>query len=217
MVARLAEEIAAVMLRLHTRHTAAMPGGNMSPIEIVAVLLGIANILLIIRRSVWNYPFGIAMVTLYFFIFRDAKLYSDAGLQIFFVVVNLYGWWSWSRNKAEAGEVVVQRLATEGLLAWITGSAIATAVWGFIMSKYTDASYPFWDASVAMLSVAGQILMTRRYLENWWWWIAVNAISIPLYIVKDLNLTAGLYALFLVLAAAGLWQWRKVRLSQEFV
>jgi nicotinamide mononucleotide transporter len=209
MVARLAERIRAVMLRLHTRRALAMPTGSMSPIEIVAVLLGIANILLIIRRSVWNYPFGIAMVTLYFFIFRDAKLYSDAGLQVFFVVVNLYGWWSWSRNKAETGEVVVRRLGTEGLLAWIAGSVIATAVWGFIMSNHTDASFPFWDASVAMLSVAGQILMTRRYLENWYWWIAVNAISIPLYVVKNLHLTAGLYALFLVLAAAGLLQWRK--------
>jgi nicotinamide mononucleotide transporter len=213
MVERLAEVDAAVMLRLHTRRTLAMPAGNMSPIEIVAVLLGIANILLIIRRSVWNYPFGIAVVTLYFFIFRDAKLYSDAGLQIFFVVVNLYGWWSWSRNKAEAGEVVIQRLETQGLLAWIAGSAVATAGWGVVMSRYTDASYPFWDAGVAMLSVAGQILMTRRYLENWYWWIAVNAISIPLYVVKDLNLTAGLYALFLLLAAAGLWQWRKAQLS----
>ena len=214
MLARLAERIRCVMLRLHTRQALAMPACNMSPIEIVAVLLGIANILLIIRRSVWNYPFGIAMVTLYFFIFRDAKLYSDAGLQVFFVVVNLYGWWSWSRNKAEAGEVVVQRMGTEGLLAWIAGSAIATAVWGFIMSNHTDASFPFWDASVAMLSVAGQILMTRRYLENWWWWIAVNVISIPLYLVKDLHLTAGLYALFLVLAAAGLLQWRKAERSK---
>ena len=202
------------MLRLHTRHTLAMSAGNMSPIEIVAVLLGIANILLIIRRSVWNYPFGIAMVTLYFFIFRDAKLYSDAGLQVFFVVVNLYGWWSWSRNKAEAEEVVVQRLATEGLLAWIAGSAIATLGWGFVMSNHTDASYPYWDAGVAMLSVAGQILMTRRYLENWWWWIAVNAISIPLYLVKNLHLTAGLYVLFLVLAVAGLLQWRKADFSK---
>lgn len=211
MVARLAEECAAVMRRLHGHDALAMPADNMSPIEIVAVLLGIANIVLIIRRSVWNYPFGIAMVTLYFFIFRDAKLYSDAGLQIFFLVVNLYGWWSWSRNKAETGEVVVQRLGTEGLLAWMAGSVISTAAWGLFMSRYTDASYPFWDASVAMLSVAGQILMTRRYLENWWWWIAVNVISIPLYIVKDLHLTAGLYALNLVLAIAGLIAWRRVQ------
>lgn len=183
----------------------------MSPLEIAAVLLGIANIVLIIRRSVWNYPFGIAMVACYFFIFREAKLYSDAGLQIFFLAVNLYGWWAWSRNKADAGEIVVERLGTEGLMAWIAGSSIVTGAWGFAMSNHTDAAYPFWDAAVAMLSVAGQILMTRRYLENWWWWIAVNAISIPLYLVKELYLTAALYALFLVLAIAGLVEWQKAR------
>jgi nicotinamide mononucleotide transporter len=188
-----------------------MPARNMSPIEIVAVLLGIANILLIIRRSVWNYPFGIAMVTLYFFIFRDAKLYSDAGLQIFFFVVNLYGWFSWSRNKAEAGEVVVERLGRDGLLAWIAGSVVATAGWGFVMSTYTDASYPFWDAGVAVLSVAAQILMTRRYLENWHWWIVVNTVSIPLYVLKGIYPTAGLYVLYLMLAIAGLIEWRRVQ------
>lgn len=199
------------MRRLRAGDALAMAARVMSPIEIVAVLLGIANIVLVIRRSVWNYPFGIAMVTLYFFIFRDAKLYSDAGLQIFFLVVNLYGWWSWSRNKAEEGEVVVRHLGKDQLLAYVAASVIATVGWGFVMSRHTDASYPFWDAGVAMLSIIGQILMTRRYLENWWWWIVVNAISIPLYLLKDLHLTAGLYALFLILAIAGLIEWRRVQ------
>ncbi|MFM2237560.1 MAG: hypothetical protein RL209_1594, partial [Pseudomonadota bacterium] len=96
----------------------------MTLIEVAAVLLGIANIVLIIRRSVWNYPFALAMVTLYFFIFRDLKLYSDAGLQIFFFAVNIYGWWSWNRNRADAGEVVVERLGKAGLYAWLCGSAM---------------------------------------------------------------------------------------------
>ena len=82
------------------------------------------------------------------------------------------------------------------------------------MTNHTDASYPFWDAGVAMLSVVGQILMTRRLIENWYWWIAVNIISIPLYILKELYLTAGLYGLFLVLAIAGLVEWRKVQARQ---
>jgi nicotinamide mononucleotide transporter len=185
--------------------------GVWSPMETVAVLLGIANIILIIRRSVWNYPFGIAMVTLYFFIFRDLKLYSDAALQIFFLIINVYGWYSWHRKKANQGEIVVERLGTDGFAAWIAGSILATLGWGFVMSNHTDASYPFWDAGVAMLSVVAQILMTRRYLENWWWWIVVNIISIPLYILKGIYLTAGLYALFLALAIAGLLEWRKVR------
>ena len=178
-------------------------------IEIVAVLLGIANIVLIIRRSVWNFPVAIVMVALYFVIFRDAKLYSDAGLQIFFAAINLYGWWSWNRNKDDSGVISVRRLPVAGYALWIAGSIIAIWAWGAIMHAETDASYPYWDASIAMLSIVGQILMTRRFVENWHYWIIVNIISIPLYIVKDLHLTAGLYGLFLVLAVAGLVEWRK--------
>ena len=178
-------------------------------IEIVAVLLGIANIVLIIRRSVWNFPVAIVMVALYFIIFRDAKLYSDAGLQIFFAAINLYGWWSWNRNKDDSGVISVRRLPATGYALWITGSILAIWAWGAIMHAETDASYPYWDASVAMLSILGQILMTRRFVENWHYWIIVNIISIPLYIVKDLHLTAGLYGIFLVLAVAGLVEWRK--------
>jgi nicotinamide mononucleotide transporter len=183
----------------------------MTPIEIVAVTLGIINIVLIIRRSVWNFAFGVAMVSLYFVIFRETKLYSDAGLQVFFVVVNAYGWWSWTHNKADAGEVVVRRLPALGYALWIAGSVAAIWGWGAFMGTYTGTSYPYWDASVAMLSVAGQILMARRFVENWHWWIVVNLISIPLYVTKELYLTAGLYGVFLVLAIAGLVSWRKAQ------
>lgn len=77
------------------------------------------------------------------------------------------------------------------------------------MAAVTDATHPYWDASIAMLSIAAQILMARRYLENWWWWIVVNSLSIPLYFIKGLSLTAALYGLFLVLALWGLIEWRR--------
>lgn len=181
----------------------------MSLLEIIAVLLGIANIVLIIRRSVWNFPVAIVMASLYFVIFRDAKLYSDAGLQIFFAAVNLYGWYSWTQNKADSGKIIVRRIPALGYGLWISGSVAAIWAWGTIMHAETDASYPYWDASVAMLSIAGQILMARRFVENWHFWIIVNLISIPLYATKELYLTAGLYGVFLVLAVAGLVAWRK--------
>lgn len=182
---------------------------GMSALEIAAVLLGIINILLIIRRSVWNFPVAIVMVGLYFVIFRDAKLYSDAGLQIFFAVVNAYGFWSWWRNKVDTGDIIVRRLPRFAYPAWVIGAILAIWGWGAVMHAETDASYPYWDASVAMLSVAGQILMTRRFIENWHFWIVVNLISVPLYLNKELYLTAGLYSLFLMLAIAGLVEWRK--------
>jgi nicotinamide mononucleotide transporter len=181
----------------------------MSTIEIVAVALGVANILLVARRSIWNFPVALVMVTLYARIFWDAKLYSDAGLQGFFFVVNLYGWWSWRANKAGTGEVVVERLTRGALTAWVAGSIIAVLGWGTVMARLTDASLPYADASVAMLSVAAQLLLTWRKLENWYWWIVVNIISVGLYAVKGLYLTTGLYALFLVLAFWGLISWRK--------
>lgn len=181
----------------------------MTTLEIIAVVFGIANILLIARRSIWNFPAALVMVTLYAQIFWEARLYSDAGLQGFFFVVNLYGWWSWRANKAGAGEIVVERLSQRGLIVWIVGSMTAVFGWGTIMARLTDASLPYADASVAMLSVAAQLLMTWRKLENWYWWISVNIISVGLYAVKGLYLTTALYALFLILACWGLTRWRR--------
>ena len=155
------------------------------------------------------------MVALYSVIFSTAKLYSDAGLQVFFFAANAYGWWAWSRNKADTGKIEVLRLSLRQNLFCAAGTAAAIAIWGTIMAQYTDASYPYWDASVAMLSIAAQILMAGRAVENWAYWITVNVISIPLYLVKNLNLTAGLYAVFLILAILGLIEWRKIRATQS--
>ena len=181
----------------------------MSTIELIAVMLGVANILLVARRSIWNFPVALVMVALYARIFWEAKLYSDAGLQGFFFAVNLYGWWCWRANKADAGEVVVETLPAIGRGLWIAASLVAVAGWGAMMARLTDASYPYWDASVAMLSVAAQLLMTWRKIENWYWWIVVNIISVGLYATKGLYLTTVLYALFLILALWGLISWRK--------
>lgn len=188
---------------------AALVTAFVPPIEILAVLLGLANVTLIVRRSIWNYPFGLVMVLLYADIFWGAKLYSDAGLQIFFFVVQLYGWWAWAQNRADAGEIVVERLGATGRLAWSAGCVVAIAGWGAVMHRYTDASFPWWDASIAVLSVAAQILMTRRYIENWVLWIVVDVISIGVYAVKALHLTAGLYVVFLALAIWGLVEWHR--------
>jgi nicotinamide mononucleotide transporter len=181
----------------------------MSPIEAAAALLGLVNVWLVVRRSVWNYPFGIVMVALYARVFFEAKLYSDALLQLFFLVVQLYGWWNWTRSRAESGEVRVLRLGGRERLAWAASCAAATLAWGALMHFHTDASYPWWDASVAILSVAAQILLSRRFIENWALWILVDLLAIGLYAAKDLWLTAGLYTIFLGLATWGLVAWAR--------
>lgn len=182
----------------------------MSPIEIAAFALGVANVTLLVRRSLWNYPVGLAMVTLYAWVFLTAKLYSDALLQLFFFAVQLYGWLNWARNKAQAGEVRVVRLGLVERSLWAAGIIAATLGWGWAMHRFTDAALPWWDAAVAMTSVAAQVLLSRRAIENWWLWIAVDAMAIGLYATKDLWLTAVLYVIFLVLSAWGLINWRRV-------
>lgn len=182
----------------------------MTPIEVVAALLGVANVTLVVRRSVWNYPFGIAMVALYAVVFYREKLYSDALLQLFFFAVQFWGWAAWRAARAAAGEVVVRRLSEAKRALWAGGCAIAVAVWGGLMFAFTDASYPWWDAAVAAISVAAQILMIRRYVENWWLWIAVDLVAIGLYAAKGLWPTTMLYFIFLLLATWGLLHWNRV-------
>lgn len=181
----------------------------MNLLEIAASALLLVNIALVARRSIWNYPFGIAAVSLYAVLFFETRLYSDMLLQGFYVALNLYGWMNWSRSKADAGEVVVLTLGWRARAAWLAGCAALTGAWGWLMHRLTDASLPWWDAGVAMTSVAAQILLSRRYLENWVLWIVVDLVAVPLFASRGLWLTAGVYVLLLGLSIWGLIDWRR--------
>ena len=97
----------------------------MGGIEIAAALLGVINVLLVVRRSTWNYPFGITMVSLYFFVFWDAKLYSDALLQIFFLLIQVYGWWAWFHAAQSTMASPSAGWTGEGAVSWLAGTAAA--------------------------------------------------------------------------------------------
>ena len=181
----------------------------MGAIEIAAALLGVINVMLVVRRSVWNYPFGIAMVALYFFIFWDAKLYSDALLQIFFLLIQVYGWWAWTNAAHVDHGVAVNWLGKKGRVQWAMGTAAAILLWGSGMARFTDAAAPMMDAAIAGLSVSAQILQSLRKVESWVLWVAVDALAIGLFAWRGLAVTSGLYALFLVLAVIGLIEWRR--------
>jgi nicotinamide mononucleotide transporter len=187
----------------------------MTWLEGVAVALGLINVALVVKRSVWNYPFGLAMVALYFFVFYEARLYSDALLQIFFFVVQIYGWRNWAAAKNASGDVPVGMLDRRERVLWGTGTAAASLVWGLAMARFTDAAAPLVDAGVAGTSVAAQILLARRRIENWVLWILVDIVAIGLYWSRDLRVTSALYAVFLVLATGGLIGWtRALRASK---
>lgn len=176
--------------------------------EWIAVACGLTNVTLIIRRSIWNYPFGFVMVTLYFFIFWDYKLYSDALLQVYFFFIQFYGLWIWLQGRAPDGRITVAPLSRSAFAGYLTVTAIAWIAISWLMITYTDAAAPKWDAAVAALSVTAQFLMSRRHLESWLLWIAVDVLAIGLFYTRDLAPTAALYAVFLGLAITGYVQWR---------
>ena len=177
-------------------------------LEIIAVACGLANIYLTVRQNIWCWPVGVVMVSLYIYIFFDAKLYSDALLNVFFLVMQFYGWYYWTRETEHAKSVVpIRRLSRRGWILTTLGVAAGTAALGTFMRTRTDASLPYPDAFTTLLSVFAQFLMTKKILENWTLWIVADVIYIGVYAIKSLYWTCGLYVVFLVLCVQGYREW----------
>lgn len=184
-------------------------------IEWLAALPGLINVGLLVLRSIWNFPFGIVMVSLYSVIFLEARLYGYAGLQAFFLAIQIFGWITWHRLQGEEGDIAVRWSGGTMRATVLVGTAILAISLGLAMARYTDAAAPFPDAAIAMMSVTAQVLMVLRRIESWIYWIVVNVLSIGLFWTNGLVPTAGLYVVFLVLATMGLWQWLKAHQQQS--
>ena len=185
----------------------------MTELEFVAVAFGFANIALLIRRNVWNFPCGLVMVSLYAAIFFETRLYSEAMLQVFFFGVQLFGWWKWTHAIADDGDLVVEWSPQRTLVLCALCTLGLSLLLGEIMATWTDAVAPHADATVAAASVVAQFLLSYRRIENWVYWIAIDVLSIGLYVWRGLNLTAGLYIVMLMMSVFGLLAWQRSRVA----
>ena len=175
-------------------------------IEAIAAGLLIINIVLIARRSLWNYPVGLAAAGLYFLIFVDTRLYSAALLQVVLFVVQLFGWWNWRRFLA-AQDLPVTRMSMLARCAWLLALALLAGGWGTVMSATTDARVPYFDALLSIASLGAQSLFALRLVEGWIVTAGVNLGAIVLFTREQLYTTAALFALLLLLSVAGLRSW----------
>jgi nicotinamide mononucleotide transporter len=186
-----------------------------SCLELVAFVFGAVSVWLSTRQNVWSWPTAIVNVGLYALIFYEAKLYADAGLQLVYLVLSVYGWYEWLYGGAGKTELPVSRASRR---AWAVSSVIAVVFWLGLstwMHRHTDAAIPYLDAGLTTVSLVAQWMMTRKLLENWVLWIAVDVVYIPTFVSRGLPLTAALYAVFLVLAALGLVAWRRDLAAQR--
>lgn len=178
-------------------------------LEVTAVIFGLLCVWLTIKRSMHSYTFGIPMAIMYMIIFYQYKLYSDALLQIFFVVVQIYGIYVWINNLDNTKHVKVEPINSSVVAISIQAGMAFWIALSWLMHNYTDATHPAWDSFIAAASVVAQFWLSRRYIESWLLWMVVDIAAIPLFFVKGLTPTAALYGVFLLMTFKGYYDWRK--------
>lgn len=187
----------------------------MNPIELVAVVMTLIGIVLTIKEKISCWPVAIVGILAYLIVFIRARLYADATLQPIYVVQNIYGWWYWARGGVRGqGQAPIVVLDWPSRLSWLAGTAVVSVLVGAGLARWTNAAAPYADAALSTTSLVANWLLAKKILENWWLWIAVNIGYVILFWRKHLLLSAGLYAVLLALAAAGLIEWQRSQSKQ---
>lgn len=183
--------------------------------ETLAVALGLAYLVLAIRQQPWCWPAGIASSLLYVKLMDDAALYMESGLQVFYVIVGVYGWWHWVRGGQQAGErelpVSSWSVGRQAPLLLLT--VLLTLVSGYALARFTDASSPYLDSLVTWGALVATWMTARKILQTWHWWLVVDSLSLYLYVTRELYQTALLFAVYLVLVVVALRTWQRSLLA----
>ncbi len=180
---------------------------TLSLTELLGFLTGAACVWLLARQNIWNWPLGIANGVFYVIVFVHSGLYGDAGLQLVYITMNAYGWYTWLRPGVQTAELSVTRTPRQ-TWTWILPSiGVAALLLARFLATYTDSTVPRWDGLTTSISLAATYGQCKKLVESWWLWIAVDLIYIPLYLYKNLWLTSILYGVFLVLCIVGLRSW----------
>ena len=186
-------------------------------LELSGLIFGLLCVWWLIKQNILTWPAGIIYVFISFVIFWRIRLYGDFILHIFFLVLNIYGWYYWVRHRKSDQEelpVTTYSLRINLIVAAIT--ALGVWVFGYFLENLPNlfsglepAALPYWDATTSILSVTGMWLTTRKKLENWYYWLAVDILASIIYVYKGIYFYALLYGVYVILAISGYVEWRK--------
>lgn len=183
-------------------------------VEIAANAVNALSILLAARNSQHTWWTGIVGCALFGLVFYHSRLYADALLQLFFIGTSAIGWWQWLAGGPGGTVLPVTHVAWSRTLLAIVAATVVALGYGFVLWRFTDAFAPFIDSLILTLSVTAQLLLMKRKYESWWFWLSVNTLSVALFSVRGLWITAALYTAFWINAVAALVRWRRVVASQ---
>lgn len=181
-------------------------------LEIIGTLIGLVYLWLEYRASIYLWIASIIMPAVYLFVYYDAGLYADFGINIYYLLAAVYGWWVWKYgNKEKQGEELPITRMPRGKWKMATAMYLVFQLFiAWILIRYTDSNVPWCDAFTTALSMVAMWMLARKYLEQWLVWIVVDVVSVALYLYKGLFFTAGLYALYAIIAVYGYWNWKNM-------
>jgi nicotinamide mononucleotide transporter len=179
--------------------------------EATGLVTGLLCVWLLVRQNLWTWPLGLAYALVSLVVFYRARLYADLGMHVYYVVMNAYGWWYWTRGGRHADSGTVPVTETPPHIAWmlVATFCVGTAGIGFTLDRYTDAALPYWDTSANVASFIAMWMTARKYIENWYVWFVVDIVLTAIYLYKDIEFYALLYGVYLGMAVAGWWAWRQ--------
>ncbi len=180
-----------------------------TPWEAAAVILGIAYLLLAVREHISCWYAAFASTTIYLFLFWDVNLLMESALQVYYLAMAIYGWWHWQHGGSSDSELRISRWDSRRHAAAIGAVLVISAASGFLLQQYSSAALPFLDSFTTWGAVLTTWMVARKILENWLYWLVIDGASIYLYIDRELYLTAGLFAVYIVIAVFGFVAWLK--------
>lgn len=186
----------------------------MNPLELAANATMTISIVLAARNSVHTWWIGIIACLLFAQLFAQARLYADVTLQAFFVLTSAWGWWQW-RARPNAPQRPVGQADAATVLRLLALGVLGALAYGWLLHRWTDAFAPYLDSLVLAFSIVAQLLLMRRLVQTWWFWLLVNVLCVPLFLSRELYLTAALYAAYFVNALFGLRHWRALLQRQS--
>jgi nicotinamide mononucleotide transporter len=176
--------------------------------EALGFVTGGLCVWLTVHGHIANFAVGIANSGFFLVLFTSSRLWADSGLQLLFIALGVIGWWQWLHGGADRTALTVEWATRRIVLSGVIGTAVATVVLTVVLRAADDAA-PFLDALTTALSLTAQWLLNAKKIQTWYFWIAADCIYVPLYLSRDLDLTAVVYLLFLGLCLAGLGAWRR--------
>jgi nicotinamide mononucleotide transporter len=180
-------------------------------LESTAVIFAILYLILAVKQNILCWTAGILSSILYFFIMQKAGLYMEAYLQVFYVVMGIYGWSQWRVSNASNPSFIVNTWSKYQHMIAILIILALSLLSGFLLERYTDAALPFLDALVAWGAVVATYMVAKKLLENWIYWFAIDTTSIYLFISRDLWLTALLFMIYIIIIYFGYQSWSKIK------